>query len=199
MTCSPRFPVSSADHADVGAIPRSRKIAASPRLDNCQYGGDHSRMTANSDSAFRLRPARPSDLTALLALENATFTSDLLSRRRIRHWIGADNGIFVVAVDKSDALAGYGLAFTRRDSDSARAYSLAIAPFARGQGLGARLFRELERRARKAGFRCMHLEVAHGNKAAIALYEKLGYACVRSIPEFYEDGKDAWRMEKRLR
>ncbi|WP_159300791.1 GNAT family N-acetyltransferase, partial [Klebsiella pneumoniae] len=90
------------------------------------------------------------------------------------------------------------LAFTRRDSGSARAYSLAIAKAARGQGLGARLFRELEKRSRKAGFTRMHLEVAHGNSAAIGLYEKLGYKRVRSIPEFYEDGKDAWRMEKAL-
>jgi ribosomal protein S18 acetylase RimI-like enzyme len=156
-------------------------------------------MTSNSDSAFRLRPALLSDLDALLTLENTTFTSDLLSRRRMRHWIGADNGIFVVAVDKSGALVGSALAFTRRDSDSVRAYSLAIAKTARGQGLGARLFRELEKRSRKAGFARMHLEVAHGNDAAIGLYEKLGYQRVRSIPEFYEDGKDAWRMEKALR
>jgi ribosomal protein S18 acetylase RimI-like enzyme len=156
-------------------------------------------MTSDSAFAFRLRPAQLSDLDALLALENATFTSDLLSRRRMRHWVGADNGIFVVAVDKSGQLAGYCLAFTRQDSDSARAYSLAIAASARGQGLGARLFRDMERRCRKAGFSRIHLEVAHGNSAAISLYEKLGYVRVRSIPEFYEDGKDAWRMEKALR
>jgi ribosomal protein S18 acetylase RimI-like enzyme len=155
-------------------------------------------MTANSPPAFRLRPAQLSDLDALLALENATFTSDLLSRRRMRHWIGADNGIFVVAVDKSGIVAGYGLAFTRRGSDSARAYSLAIATAARGQGLGKRLFRELEKRSRQAGFARLHLEVAHDNTTAIALYEKLGYKRVRSIPEFYEDGKNAWRMEKAL-
>jgi ribosomal protein S18 acetylase RimI-like enzyme len=155
-------------------------------------------MPANSDSVFRLRPAQPSDLDALLALENATFTSDLLSRRRMRHWIGADNGIFIVAVDKSGALVGSTLLFTRADSDSARIYSLAIAKAARGQGLGARLIRELEKRSRKAGFKYMHLEVAHDNRAAIGLYEKLGYTRVRSIPGFYEDGKAAWRMEKAL-
>lgn len=153
-------------------------------------------MTSNPDSVFRLRPAQPTDLDALLALENATFTSDLLSRRRMRYWIGADNGIFVVAVNKSGTLAGYGLIFTRRDSPSARAYSLAIAKSARGQGLGARLFRELEKRCRKAGFTRLHLEVAQANTAAIALYEKLGYDKVRALPAFYEDGTDAWRMEK---
>jgi ribosomal protein S18 acetylase RimI-like enzyme len=155
-------------------------------------------MTSNRDSVFRLRPAQLSDLDALLALENTSFTSDLLSRRRMRHWIGADNGIFTVAVDKSGALAGYCLAFTRRDSDSARAYSLAIAKSAQGQGLGRRLFQDMERRCRKAGFARIHLEVAHGNNVAIALYEKLGYSRVRNLPRFYEDGKDGWRMEKAL-
>jgi ribosomal protein S18 acetylase RimI-like enzyme len=159
-------------------------------------------MTLTSPPApsanFRLRLAQPSDLDALLELETATFTSDLLSRRRMRHWIGAGNGIFIVAVAESGILAGYCLAFTRRDSDGARAYSIAIAPFARGKGLGTRLFRELEMRCRKAGFSRLLLEVAHDNQVAIALYEKLGYQKVRSIPEFYEDGKDAWRMEKAL-
>lgn len=155
-------------------------------------------MTVNSAPDFRLRPARLSDLDALLALENTTFTSDLLSRRRMRHWIGAGNGIFVVAVDKSDSLAGYGLVFTRADSDSARIYSLAIASSARGQGLGGRVVHELEKRCRRAGFARIHLEVAHGNAAALGLYEKLGYRRARSMPEFYEDGTDAWRMEKAL-
>lgn len=153
-------------------------------------------MPAKSPHAFRLRSARPSDLDALLALEQATFTSDLLSRRRMRHWIGAANGIFVVAVDTRDALAGYGLVFTRRDSRSARLYSLALAPAARGQGLGARIVGELEARARRAGFTHMHLEVAQANRPALGLYEKLGYARVRALPAFYEDGTDAWRMEK---
>ena len=116
----------------------------------------------------------------------------------MRHWIGADNGIFIVAVDASGTLAGYGLVFTRRSSLSARIYSLALAAPARGQGLGARLVLAMEARARKAGFQRMHLEVAHSNKAAIGLYEKLGYVRVRNLRAFYEDGTDAWRMEKEL-
>jgi ribosomal protein S18 acetylase RimI-like enzyme len=145
-----------------------------------------------------LRLALSADLDALLALENATFTSDLLSRRRMRHWISAAHGIFVVAVDDADALAGYGLVFTRRGSPSARVYSLAIARSARGQGLGTRLLRDLEKRSRKAGASRAHLEVARDNRGAIALYEKLGYTRVRAIPQYYEDGGDAWRMEKAL-
>jgi ribosomal protein S18 acetylase RimI-like enzyme len=156
-------------------------------------------MPAKTPHVFHLRPARLSDLDALLALENATFTSDQLSRRRMRHWIDAPNGIFVVAVDTAGTLAGYGLVFTRRDSRSARLYSLALAPAARGLGLGARIVGELERLARRMGFTHMHLEVAQANAPALALYGKLGYARVRALPGFYEDGTDAWRMAKPLR
>jgi ribosomal protein S18 acetylase RimI-like enzyme len=155
-------------------------------------------MSVKTPHAFHLRPARLPDLDALLALECATFTSDLLSRRRMRHWIGAQNGIFIVAADASDSVAGYGLVFTRRDSRSARLYSLALAPAARGLGLGAELVRELEARARRAGFTHLHLEVAQANAPALALYGKLGYVRLRALPGFYEDGTDAWRMEKRL-
>ena len=167
-------------------------------MDNWRHDAEHSAMTSAAARAFSLRPARLSDLDALLQLENATFTSDLLSRRRMRHWVGASNGIFIVAVDASDALAGYALVFTRRDSTSARIYSLALAPSARGQGLGSRLIRDIEQRCRAAGFTHIYLEVAHDNRPALALYDKLGYARIRSLPQFYEDGKDAWRMEKAL-
>lgn len=167
-------------------------------MDNCRSRGDHNGMTATSGPAFRLRLARPSDLDTLLALETATFTSDLLSRRRMRHWIGARNGVFVVAVDAADTVVGYGLAVSRRDSDSARFYSLAIAARARGLGLGTRLLRDLQRRCRQAGFTRVHLEVAVDNQAAIALYTRLGFETLRRIPRFYEDGQDAWRMQKTL-
>lgn len=156
-------------------------------------------MPARSRPDFRLRLAQPHDLDALHTLENASFTSDLLSRRRLLHWTGADNGIFVVALDRRGALAGYGLAVSRSRSDSARIYSLAIAASARGMGLGTRLLRDLERRCRQAGFKRIHLEVAVDNRAALALYAKLGYAQVRRIAQYYEDGKDAWRMAKALR
>jgi ribosomal protein S18 acetylase RimI-like enzyme len=154
-------------------------------------------MPKISPSAVRIRRAVPSDLEALLALENATFTSDLLSRRRMRHWIGAGNGVLMVATS-GDTLAGYCLAFIRRASPLARIYSLAIAPSARGQGLGIRLVRAVETACRKASCTRIHLEVAHGNKAALALYDKLGYVHARNLPGFYEDGQDAWRMEKAL-
>lgn len=149
-----------------------------------------------------IRRAIPADLDALLALETASFTTDLLTRRRLRHWIAAANGILLVAEARPRTrpaqLAGYILGFTRQQGKSARLYSLAIARAARGQGLATRLLRRAERECRKRGCSTVRLEVAQGNTGALALYDKLGYVRLASIRGYYEDGQDAWRMQKSL-
>lgn len=152
--------------------------------------------------AYVIRKAVPADLDALLALENASFTTDLLSRRRLRHWISAANGILLVAEARPrpapPQLAGYILGFTRAGTGTGRLYSLAIARAARGQGLATRLMQRAERACRQLGCTSVRLEVAQGNLGAIALYDKLGYVRTASIPCYYENGEDAWRMQKPL-
>src|SRR5690606_36148307 len=125
-----------------------------------------------------------------LALEEASFTSDRLNRRRLRHWLGAANAILLVA-ESTTGLAGYSLALTRADSKAARLYSIAIASGARGLGLGERLLRRTEQECSKRGCTALRLEVAAGNRPALALYEKLRYRPFARIPGYYEDGQDA--------
>jgi ribosomal protein S18 acetylase RimI-like enzyme len=50
-----------------------------------------------------------------------------------------------------------------------------VAPWARGHGLARRLTVEVEREARRQGFRILNLDVRDSQKAAITLYESLGY------------------------
>ncbi|MFM2045069.1 MAG: hypothetical protein RLY86_3645 [Pseudomonadota bacterium] len=50
-----------------------------------------------------------------------------------------------------------------------------VAPWARGHGLARGLTLAVEARARKDGFRVLNLDVRDSQKAAIALYEALGY------------------------
>jgi ribosomal protein S18 acetylase RimI-like enzyme len=171
------------------------------------------RMTAMQLPAkplFRIRAARLNDLDELLTLENSSFNTDLLTRQRMRHWIRAENGIFLVAVTANPAsstkskakaashLLGYCLLLTRRNSRAARAYSLAISTAAQGQGLGRKLMESAERYSRNRGCTSIRLEVAQGNTGALALYEKLGYSRITSIAGYYENGEDAWRMQKLL-
>lgn len=148
-------------------------------------------------SPTRIRRAEPADLAALLALENASFTGDKLSERRMRHWIGAPNAILLTAYRGADLL-GSCLVLTRADSPAARLYSIAISKAARGQGLGSKLLRKAESLARENGSSSIRLEVAAGNLAAIGLYQKLGYSVFGRKAAYYDDGQDAIRMQKAL-
>lgn len=147
-------------------------------------------------SAIHLRPARRSDLPALLALEYSAFTTDHLSERQYRKHIDSPTAAVLAAVD-GDALLGSAVVFFRRNSDVARLYSIAVADAARGRGVGETLLKGVEHAAREHGRARLKLEVRQDNASAIRLYERHGYRRLGAHPGFYEDGADAWRYEKR--
>lgn len=151
-------------------------------------------MSLNSPS---IRPCQAVDLDQLLQLERACFSSDLLSRRRMRHWTTAANAIMPGAFDGAQLL-GYALCFYRRNSKKLRFYSLAVAPQARGRGVALALMENLEARAKKLGLDEIWLEVAVQNHRAIGLYEQMGYQRRQLRAGYYEDGSDALRMSKSL-
>jgi len=70
-----------------------------------------------------------------------------------------------------------------------------VAPLARGLGLGRRLLEELEREAREAGVRVLHLETNHAIIEAIHLYRDCGYQEVEAFND--EPYAHHW-FEKRL-
>jgi len=63
------------------------------------------------------------------------------------------------------------------------------------QGIATRLLQAAERvlRARR-----LRLTVRAGNRAAINLYEKMGYTLVYSHQRYYRDGEDGLVMEKTI-
>ena len=136
-----------------------------------------------------------------MTLETASFSCERLSPRRMRYWTAASNGILLVAVaaDQPEHVLGYCLALMRKNSSVARAYSITTAPEARGKGLGTMLMEAMAAASKRSGCTAVRLEVAKSNKVAITLYEKLGYARYLSLPSYYEDGQDAWRMQKLLK
>ncbi len=146
---------------------------------------------------FVLRPANPADLDALIALEEAVFDYDRLSRAQYRRHLRSPNAVLLVAV-RGDALLGSALVFFRRGTRRARLYSLAVAPAARGLGLARRLLMAVEAAARRRGCNGLRLEVRTDNAAAIALYEKHGYRRTGLRTGYYDNGMDAACYEKPL-
>jgi ribosomal protein S18 acetylase RimI-like enzyme len=138
------------------------------------------------------------DLDALVALENAVFTTDILSRRSFRHFLAAPNSSLIVAED-SGKLAGYALVLYPPRSKLARLYSIAVAPHIASRGIGPLLLAAAEAAAaRRRRRRAMRLEVHEHNTRAIGRYEKSGYRLFGRLHRYYDDGGDALRFEKPL-
>ena len=102
----------------------------------------------------------------------------------------------IVAQTQRGGIAAFVLA--RRSGKQAHIVTLDVLPRWRRKGLGRRLMRRCENTLKAAGARMVQLETAAGNSGAQALYEGLGYTCVRRLPRYYPTGEDAWLMRKAL-
>lgn len=144
-----------------------------------------------------IRVARPDDLDALVDLENRCFRGDRMSRRSYAAALHNPRAILLVsgALNQLQAAAAV---FFRADSQTARLYTIAVSPQARGHGIGAAMLAACETAARKRGATALRLEVSVRNKSALALYRKSGYGIRGRIDRYYEDGSDALRLERPL-
>lgn len=147
--------------------------------------------------AADIRPARSSDVDALLAIEGAVFQTDLLSRRSFRHLIGSPSAAVLVA-GADRRVAGYCVLLFRAGASAARLYSIATAPDFEGQGIGRSLIEGAELEAAKRGRRSLRLEVREDNARAIAIYRRAGFEPIGHEPDYYQDGMAAMRLEKQL-
>jgi len=147
--------------------------------------------------AADIRPARASDVDALLAIEHAVFQTDRLSRRSFRRLIDRPSAALLVA-EVGAALAGYCIVLFRTGSRTARLYSISTAPRMAGQGMGRMLIEAAEKAAIGRGKRSLRLEVREDNARAIAIYERAGFGMTGRTPDYYQDGTAAIRMEKEL-
>jgi len=162
-----------------------------------------------------LREATIGDTDALCDIEMLCFESDRLSKRRLKHWIKADNAVLLVASagaisnelqtqhalseGSNSRVVGYALLITRKGSRSGRLYSIAVLPNYKGLGIAKRLIEETERCSVDRGMLFLRLEVSVSNHRAVRLYEMLGYKRFGIFHAYYEDGADALRMQKPIR
>ncbi len=144
-----------------------------------------------------LRPGEPADIDAILALENAAFATDRLTRSALRRLLRSPSAAVIVAT-RGDLFAGYAVVLFRSNTGAARLYSLAVAPKASGAGLGSALVAAAEAEAVRRDRLLIRLEVRAGNDGAIRLYRSCGYREFGRHLAYYADGADALRFEKRL-
>jgi len=80
----------------------------------------------------------------------------------------------------------------------AQLITLDIAPDQRRKGIGKKLLEFAHYFLKDRGIKEIFLETAVNNQPAISLYKKMGYQSLKTIKNYYPDGTDAIRMEKKL-
>ena len=126
------------------------------------------------------------DIPALTALETALFADDAWSERT--WWAelaGRPRRSYVVA-EHGGTVVGY--AGVDCGGEVADVMTIAVAPAAQGQGLGAVLMRWLIVQARRAGAEHLMLEVRADNAVAQRLYSTTGFAKLSVRRKYYQPG-----------
>lgn len=141
-----------------------------------------------------LRPARSSDLPAILRIESSAF-SDPWSADSWHGEITRPESIVLVAASR-DGIHGYVVA--RRGVDDGEILRVAVESGRRRTGLGSQLLRGAAEALHDAGATRLFLEVRVDNLHAIALYESCGLRAVGRRDHYYADGADALVFHGRL-
>lgn len=141
----------------------------------------------------RVRRARPEDLDAVMAVEEASFWPR--GRWSRASWAeeleSADHRLCLVATDEGARVVA---AASFHGFDVADLDRVMVHPDARRAGLAEALVAEGVAWASARGCHTMMLEVRHDNDPAISLYRRFGMTTVSRRPNYYGGGVDALIM-----
>lgn len=113
---------------------------------------------------------------------------DPWSIEALRHEVTHPNSVCLVATDEEGCVLGH--VTMRKIIDEGYINNIAVRRFARRNGIGAKLLKELVSISRKSGLSAMTLEVRSRNTAAITLYEKFGFLAQGHRKNFYKEPED---------
>ncbi len=106
-------------------------------------------------------------------------------------------GVIALKALHDGRIVGFIAGDPRRHEGHTIIVTIAVDPDYQRRGIGERLMREVETRSLHRVPR-LQLMVRKSNLPALHLYRKLNYTIVETWPRYYEDGEDAYVMEKTL-
>jgi ribosomal-protein-alanine N-acetyltransferase len=130
----------------------------------------------------------PSDLPEVVAIERASFPNPWTGPLFLQE-LQVGFSRTVVARGHDGAILGYLCRWLV--ADEIHVLNVAVAPTARGRGLGAALMRQVLDEAAARHVVAVTLEVRRSNDAGRRLYESFGFEEVGSRPNYYGRGEDA--------
>ncbi len=139
--------------------------------------------------AVRVLPVAEADLDAVMAIEEACFSTPW-PREAMRDEISRSAWSSVVKAELDGAIAGFAVYWTV--ADERHLQNLATAHSFRRRGVADALVRHVVEEARRTAAAVIFLEVRASNEAAKALYAAHGFEALGTRRGYYQDnGEDA--------
>ncbi len=155
------------------------------------------RSISTMDGALpTIRQFRIQDLDRVLRIEKESFGRRAWNADLFRRYAEECPECFLVA-KVGRVIAAYSI--TRIRGRRAELDSIAVAKAYRNRGVGGAFLRFVIAEVQRAGCDALALMVRRDNETAIRFYRSLGFKRLRTVPNYYEGGETAWRMEFKVR
>jgi ribosomal-protein-alanine N-acetyltransferase len=146
--------------------------------------------------AVRIRAFEPADFDSLWRIDVQCYAPEIAySRRTMRAFLRLPGAECLVAEEKDEVL---GFILTDRDGRSGHIITLDVAPEARRTGVGTALLNAAHASLASHGVREVELETSTTNEPAVAFWKHHGYRACGVLPNYYENGEDAYWMSRSL-
>lgn len=134
-----------------------------------------------------IRELEERDIEALTLLEKEAFGKNAWSEKDFKESLTLDYAYYIVAEEDGEIAGECGYRNMCGDADI---MNVCVRPDKLRRGIAEKLLKKLMEYGEGHGVNAFTLEVRKGNRAAIELYEKLGFETEGIRPGFYEDPDD---------
>lgn len=148
---------------------------------------------------FHLREFRAEDFDTLWKIDQLCFSPGIAySRMELKFYMKRRGSFTLVAVtEDAPSLAGFIVAEAGR-KHSGHIITIDVLPEARRFRVGSELLKAAEAGLLAAGCRDVVLETAVDNGPALCFYKRHEYFVVKTAPNYYSNGVDAFVLQKDL-
>lgn len=151
-----------------------------------------------SRARLSIRPAVMADARAISEIHAGSFDRPwgLMEFERL---LAEENILAHVAIAEATRSEAQGFVLSRLAADEAEILSIAVAPARRGEGLSSQLLNAHRDMLALSRIKTLFLEVEDGNRPALALYARQGFAEVARRDAYYRkaDGSAATALVMR--
>ena len=145
-----------------------------------------------------IRHAVTGDFDSLLEIDEASFPGgvayDAVELSYFMHREGAET----IVVEEEGRILAFLIMEVHRTRRSATIITLDVRESHRRNGYGSQLVKRSQEMLRDYGVELYDLQVDVTNRNAIGFYKKHGFRTVRTLPNYYSNGHDAYLMVKEL-